>query len=292
MAIEELGTAVHEKVKGMVGEEAGFAILGLGGQVLWSSMHEGRLSLAREITRRFSGLWNEGDYYVSTSEEERLIVVKATGKLCLALSAKAREGLMLLALRSIISSFSQALREVGERLGIAGEEEIDVWPLVMSEPRSGREMKVIPHDAILSLSEPAGPRVVLLDEKTVAIIRAVDGKTVLEIAEEVGMSIEEACCLVAKLVEAGILRAKVKEALRPEYNAIFSLAPGVSPEDVRELVDELGGIAQLVMANLDKGYSVLELSWGLRGLGLSTRPDELLKMLEDLMDRGLIRRLV
>ncbi|MBM1154872.1 hypothetical protein DRN94_003235 [archaeon] len=292
MAIEELGTAIHEKVRGLVGEEAGLAILGTRGQVLWSSMHEDRLSLAREITRRFSSLWNEGDYYVSASEEERLVVIKATENVCLALSARAREGLMLLTLRSIISSFSQALREAGEGIEAIGEEEIDIWPLLVLEPDSGRELKVVPHDAVLSLSEPSGSKVIRLDERVLAIIRAVDGKTVAAIADEVGMGVEEACRLIAELVEAGILRAKVKEMLKPDFNAVFSLAPGVSLEGAMRLANELGQAAKIAVANLDRGYSVLELSWGLRGLGLDIKPDELLDVLRRLEDRGLIRRVM
>jgi len=292
MAIEELGEAIREKIRSLMGEDTGFAILGPGGQVLWASMREDKLSLAREITRRFSGLWNEGDYYVSTSEDARLIVIKATRGICLAISARAREGIILLTLRSIISSFSQALSEAEARVETAEEEEINVWPLLMLEPKSGRELKVIPYDAVPSLSEPFSSKIVRLDEKIVAIIKAVDGKTVSDIAEELGTSVEETCCLVAKLVEDGILKAYVREALKPEYNAVFSLAPGMRLEEVLRLSSELGEAAQVALANLNKGYSVLELSWGLRGLGLSVKPEELLDMLRKLMDKGLVRKIM
>ena len=292
MSIEELGAAIHGRARRLVGEKAGLAILGPGGEVLWSSMREDVLSFAREITRRFSGLWGEGDYYVSTSGEERLIVMKATGSLCLALSAPAREGVMLLALKSVISSFSSVLHEVEAKAEVAGEEEVDVWPLLMVEPGSGRELKVVPHDAVPSLLEPVGPKVIRLDEKTVALIRATDGKSVSDIAEELGMGVEEACSIVARLVEAGILRARVREVLKPDYNAVYSPAPGMSPEEAVKIAGNLGEAASAVMANLDKGYSVLELSWGLRGLGLDVRPGELLEMLRELEARGLVRRVV
>jgi len=289
MAIDELGTTIHEKVRSLVGKEAGLAILGPGGQVLWASMHEDKLSLAREVVRRFSGLWDRGDYYVSASDDGRLVIIKATEEIYLALLAKAREGIMLLVLRSIISSFSRALSEAGAGIEAVEEEEIDVWPLVMLEPRSGRELKVIPHDATLSLSEALGLRVIRLDERVVALIRAVDGKTVADIARELGIDMEEACCLVADLVEAGVLRAQVKEMVRPEFNAVFSLAPGVRPEAI--MSSGLEEIAQVIVANLDRGYSVLELSWGLRGLGLKTRPGDVLKILEDLVEKGLVKKI-
>jgi len=288
MAVDELGVTIHEKVRSLVGKEAGLAILGPGGRVLWASMHEDELSLAREVVRCFSGLWDRGDYYVSASDDGRLVVIKATREIYLALLAKAREGIILLALRSIISSFSRALSEAGAGIE-AVEEEMDVWPLVMLEPRSGRELKVIPYDAILSLSEALGLRVIRLDERVVALIRAVDGKTVADIARELGMDMGEACCLVADLVEAGVLRAQVKEMVRPEFNAVFSLAPGVRPEAI--ISSGLEEIAQVIVANLDRGYSVLELSWGLRGLGFETRPGDVLKILEDLVEKGLAKKI-
>ena len=291
MAAEDLGAAIQEKARSLLGEGARTALLGPSGEVLWSSMTEGETSLASRVARLFSGLWGEGDYYVGNLEDGCLVVMKATSRLCLALAAPARPGMLLFALRSMASSLSDGLRQVESTvMAQAREVELEVRPVVLLDVNEEREVTTVPPDCVPRLPKGLSPRVVRLDEKAVALLREADGKTVAELAEKLGLNLREACQLVARLMADGVLEASVRELVKPDYNTIFTIRRGVELEIALGKAQELGPAAVAVVANLNRGYSVLELSWGLRGLGLDIGPEELLALLKKLEEAGIVER--
>jgi len=289
--MEELGQALAERARAIVGGDATLALIGPMGRMIWSSMEEGEGALACEVVRKLGSLWNKGDYYVANLGGRKAVIVKATDKICLALAASAKEGVLLFAARSMINAFSERLRELEAGLAEEGERgEVEVYPVEVLDPETGREVKVVPADAVPYVPEDVGPVAVELDARSIALLKAADGKTVAELARELGMGIKEACELVARLLEKRVLRAKVVEEVRSDYETIYVPKVGLSGEDLAAR----GGLRpfeKFVLLNLGRGYTVMELSWGLRGLGYNIRPSEILDLLRGMEEEGLVEKL-
>ena len=290
--MESLGSAFDRKLKALVDADARSALMGPGGEVLWSSLRKDEEAFVSRVARSLSKFLGKGDYYVSTRDGERMVILKATDKISLVVVAAAKGGVLLFALKSILSSLSEDLESLSSSLAPReGEKvEMEVSPVEVYDPATGRMVKVLPADAVPYLPMEVGPRPIRLDEKVLAILRAIDGKDISQIAASLGIPVKEACELVADLVGRGLLRAKVVEEDREEYHDVFILELRARPEEIDRL-EELEDLEKAILLNLDRGYSVLELSWGLRGLGLEARPDEVLEILEKLEEEGVAKKI-
>jgi len=292
VSVESLGSAFDRKLKALVDADARSALMGPGGEVLWSSLRKDEEAFVSRVARSLSKFLGKGDYYVSTRDGERMVILKATDKISLVVVAAAKGGVLLFALKSILSSLSEDLESLSSSLAPReGEKvEMEVSPVEVYDPATGRMVKVLPADAVPYLPMEVGPRPIRLDEKVLAILRAIDGKDISQIAASLGIPVKEACELVADLVGRGLLRAKVVEEDREEYHDVFILELRARPEEIDRL-EELEDLEKAILLNLDRGYSVLELSWGLRGLGLEARPDEVLEILEKLEEEGVAKKI-
>ena len=117
--MEELGRAMAGRVRAFVGPDASLALVGPLGELLWSSMDDEEAAYISDIVRKLSGFLSRGDYYVGSLKGKKVIVLKATDKVCLALVAEAKEGVMLYALRSLLNAFLEKIN-FQESLGTYG----------------------------------------------------------------------------------------------------------------------------------------------------------------------------
>jgi len=278
------------RVRAFVGPDASLALVGPLGELLWSSMDDEEAAYISDIVRKLSGFLSRGDYYVGSLKGKKVIVLKATDKVCLALVAEAKEGVMLYALRSLLNAFPEKIAELESKVAEeAIRAELEVCPVEVLDPASGREVKVVPADAIPYVPEGIAPRAIKLDSRLIDILRVVDGKTVADIARELGMDVREACELVARLLEEGVLKAKVAEELKGDYNIVFTPKAALGDREVLARED-IGLFEKFILMNIGRGLTVLELSWGLRGLGLDLKPDDVLSLLKKMEEAGLIVR--
>lgn len=288
--MEELCGAMAGRAKALVGADASLALVGPLGELLWSSMNDDEGSFVSNVVRKLSGVLGRGDYYVGGLGERKVVVVKATDRVCLALAASAKEGVILFALRLLINAFSNELVELDAKLAEeAVKTELEVYPIEVFDPSSGKEVKVVPADAVPYVPEDMGPKAVRLDGRSIALMRATDGKTIADMARELGMDVREACEVVAELIEGRVLKARVVEEFKSDYDAVF--VPKVRIESTELMArEDLRPFEKFILMNLVRGLTVLELSWGLRGLGFDVKPDEVLSLLKEMEEAGLVEK--
>jgi len=256
------------------------ALLNGKGVTLYSNLPKESLGLAREIAKSNFPLWDIGDYQVkSLGTGRRLLVYKATADLALALESLEREGIVLVMARRLAERYRQALLAPS----------VPVPPAPQAPPSEGEELSFTPlvPEAVPCFHPQAEEKVLRLDSLTLRLLKAVDGrKSVAAIAQETGIETSLAGERLGYLTAAGLLTAQVPKVPGPED--VYELAPHFGSPEEALLVAGPSLKTRTIILNLDRGYTVTEITRGLQSLGIETDVEEVLQILENLRARGVV----
>ena len=273
------------------------------GHILYSSLGEKASELASKLTKGAFAAWDIGDYQVKHLEKGCLLVSRVTEKLALAIDSFEREGLVIVTMGALMKRFADEFEKIdkllpGKPISVPLPEEKPVAeapvkieaapepvkPVVeqaVKAPPSSPLINITP-DLILTVSQ-ANINKIEMDPVMLSLIRIFDGiKPVSEIIKIAGVDFNTAQPRIIKLVENNILKVVSKpEEDNLIYQYVYELIPPYTPDNVAERAcagrsDEV----VTIMTNLDRGYTVEELSVGLSKVGLKKTPQEVYQILE------------
>ncbi|MEM2109640.1 MAG: hypothetical protein QW327_04045 [Candidatus Odinarchaeota archaeon] len=273
------------------------------GHILYSSLGEKASELASKLTKGAFAAWDIGDYQVKHLEKGCLLVSRVTEKLALAIDSFEREGLVIVTMGALMKRFADEFEKIdkllpGKPISVPIPEEkpvaeapakIEAKPepvkpvaetAVKTQPTS--PLINITPDLILTVSQ-ANINKIEMDPIMLSLIRGFDGiKPVSEVIKIAGVDFNNAMPRITKLVENNILKVVSKpEEDNLTYQYVYELVPPYTPDNVAERAcagrsDEV----VTIMVNLDRGYTVEELSVGLSKVGLKKTPQEVYEILE------------
>lgn len=277
------------------------------GHILYSSLGENSSDLAAKMTKGAFASWGIGDYQVKHLDRGCLLVSRVTEKLAFAIDSVEREGLVIVAMGALMRRFAEDFRKIdnllpGKPLSTVVEEKIVIEaptpraeaapPQIQPAPQpvAVKEATAQPASALVNVT----PELVLtvskeniakieLDQVMLALIRAFDGvKPVSEVVKIAGLNFENSLPKINLLIEKNILTLVSKpEEDNLVYQYVYELVPPYTPDNVAEKAcsgrsDEV----VTVMTNLDRGYTIEELSIGLSKVGFKKTPKEIYDILE------------
>ena len=263
-----------------------FALVDVEGNVIYSNLArdlEGRLT---QLAKMLIDIMDVGDYQVKRMDETKILFSKVGEGLVAVLEGK-REGLMILEAQRIAREFREAV-EAGVVVEPAPKPtQPPPTPSVVTPPKLE---KVVFEDSIPRLT---GEHVELkLDAETLRLLRLVDGKTSIRtIAEIAGVDLITACRKFEFLVDNNVVSVEMPEEIDPRFLEVYE--PDPSYESIDALLADLPGrsiATRTLAANLDKGYTVLELAVAMRRAGFDVTTEEVYNTLKALEITGRVRR--
>ncbi len=273
------------------------------GHVLYSSLGEKASELASKLTKGAFAAWEIGDYQVKHLEKGCLLVSRVTEKLALAIDSFEREGLVIVTMGALMKRFAEDFEKIdkllpGKPISVPLVEEKIAEPSpppaeVKAEPvKPAVETPAKPSpttplinitpDLVFAVAH-ANINKIEIDPVMLSLIRAFDGvKPVSEVVKIAGVDYNTALPRIIKLVENGILTVVPKpEEDDLTYHFVYELVPPYTTENVAEKA--CAGRSEevvTIMVNLDRGYTVRELSAGLAAIGFKKSPREVYEILE------------
>lgn len=293
------------------------------GNCLYGTLGEEAETVTKSIISRSFPTWDTGDYQVKHLERGCLLISRVSDKVALAIDSYEREGLVIMSLGTVLRRFKKDFEEIDDLLPGAAmpaptsaehREAISASPVTpapapeptreaeeaMISPPSkeeapaadtGESAGAVSPDAILLVSEPAVNKLEL-DSDMLSLMRLIDGKkTLREVAKTAGIPLKRASSKISRLVEAraATLVSHLFED-EIEYQRVYELVSPYTPDSVVETACAGRSPATCtLMANLDHGYTVLELSDGLKKVGFDKKPQEILETLEYYRTMGVAR---
>ncbi|MFX0068469.1 MAG: hypothetical protein ACFE7I_05285 [Candidatus Hodarchaeota archaeon] len=299
------------------------------GNCLYGTLSEEAETVTRGIIARSFPTWDSGDYQVKHLERGCLLISRVSDKLALAIDSYEREGLVIMSLGTLLRRFKKDFGEIDDMLpGAAIAPSVPAEPSrpvpaapttpappttpastpepvseleePTLEPPPGEEAELsetadsvgsISPDAILVVSEPSVNKLEL-DSDMLSLLRVIDGKrTMREVAKTAAIPLKRASSKIASLVETKAAKL-ISHPFEDEisYQRVYELVPPYTPDTVVETACAGRSPATCtLMANLDHGYTVLELTDGLKKVGFDKKPEEILEALEYYRTMGVAR---
>jgi hypothetical protein len=312
---------IIEKIKGGITlTNVRLGLFDIQGNILYSSLGEKASDIASKLTKGAFEAWDVGDYQVKRLEKGCLLISRVTPKLALALDSYEREGLVIVAMGALIKKFANEFNKIDEILPgkpisakiIVAETEAPKpiesppeptpepipEPAIAEPPTPVEKEEVTPSkfidikpESVLIVSKSNVGRIEM-DPMMLSLIRIIDGvKPIKEITKLAGLDFKEATPKLVYLVQQGVLKfISDPEADNLEYQFVYELIPPYTVENVAEKAcagrsDEV----VTVMSNLDKGYTINQLSTGLKKVDLEKEPKEVLEILRFYEGRDVVR---
>ncbi len=273
------------------------------GNILYSSLGEKASELASKLTKGAFAAWDIGDYQVKHLEKGCLLVSRVTEKLALAIDSFEREGLVIVTMGALMKRFAEDFDKIDkllpgkpitvplveEKLVEPAPQQVEVTPEpIKQEPAPSIPTSTttpfinITPDLIFAVSH-ANINKIEMDPVMLSLIRAFDGiKPVSEVVKLAGVEYNTALPRIIKLIENGILTMVPNlEEDNLTYHFVYELVPPYTVDNVAEKA--CAGRSEevvTVMVNLDRGYTIRELSAGLAKIGYKKSPKEVHEILE------------
>ncbi|MHA1835775.1 MAG: hypothetical protein ACTSYQ_02435 [Candidatus Odinarchaeia archaeon] len=305
---EEIEKLIDKIKSGITLTNVRIGLFDIQGNILYSSLGERASAIASRLTKGAFEAWDIGDYQVKHMEKGCLLVSRVTEKLALAIDAYEREGLVIVAMGALMKRFANEFKKIDSLLPgkpVVVEEkitaEITEPPKPVEEP-SPKVQEVAPPepkveakpeekefefinitpDLVLMVSEAKANKIEM-DPIMLGLIRVIDGvRPVEDVVKLAGYEFRQVLPKLIYLIQQGVLKVvSHPEADDIRYQYVYELVPPYTVDNVAEKAcagrsDEV----VTIMTNLDRGYTISELSMGLKKVDMEKSPKEVYEILE------------
>ncbi|MHA1409371.1 MAG: SPOR domain-containing protein [Candidatus Odinarchaeia archaeon] len=318
---EEINDLITKIKGGITLTNVRIGLFDIQGNILYSNLGEKAADIASKLTKGAFEAWDIGDYQVKKLERGCLLVSRVTEKLALALDSYEREGLVIVAMGALMKKYANEFNkidsmlpgkpvpvktapvETAETTSVAPPpqpqtespvEQATAAPAAEQKPPSTpTEMKFIDiqPDTILRVSQTNVGKIEM-DPVMLSLVRVIDGvRPVKEITKLAGIDMNEAMPKLIYLAQQNVVKlVSNPEEDNIEYQFVYELVPPYTVDNVS--MKACAGRSDevvTVMTNLDRGYTVKQLSIGLKKVGFNKEPADVLEILKFYEGRNIVK---